>query len=444
MAYGPAVCSEKNMLQELLNFGLVDIGSDDSRFAKIESASMKLSKQLEESPYLMITATLVCLDENIDENSSFFELVEGLVIDEWKTLRNTHVNRPRELLRSITISALTAATNNNPERSAIVWNTAASRLIHDQTSLGKAAGLLKQCFEKVFSTAESEALRRAGMVDVVPTKRRRKKSTASKPEVPTLTGSIERDDVLQDIARSAGPQFPSGQPLDDSNPHWTNQPQHWSLEFTPRMTEALVKAVNLGTSRLADSIASDIAANISVIDEYLQQQLGQIESLQSKLAESEVSGRMRLDVLWWSQARYSQSQNAAYSTFPAATAALVAAVDLTKIVPAFAPASVTHVLGEMVANCTQNAPLTLLEHLNQLYESRPVGLEEVLPKGGDTNDSRVTLLEIVADVARGRNASEDELSSRAGVDTELMLEPSDVAMWLFRELQALRIAEETA
>ena len=68
------------MLQELLNLGLVNIGSDDSRFAKMESAAQKLSAQFKDSPSLMITATLVALDEQVHEDDPFFELVEGLVI----------------------------------------------------------------------------------------------------------------------------------------------------------------------------------------------------------------------------------------------------------------------------------------------------------------------------------------------------------------------------
>jgi hypothetical protein len=429
-----------SMLQELLNLGLVDIGSDDSRFAKMESASTKLSKQFEESPSLMITATLVAIDENIDEDDPFFELVEGLVIDEWKTLRNTHVNRPRELLRSIAISALFAAATKHPERSAIVWNTAASRLIHDQTSLGKAAGLLQGAFEMAFATAEHEALKRAGVIAVPTTNGRRKKSTSSAPGSPSLTWSIESNDVLQDVARAAGPQFPTGPVLNNPNPHWTNQAPAWSQEFAPRMTEALVKAVNLGTSRLADSIARELAAYITAMEEHLQQQLRQAESLQSKLAESEAAGRMRLDVLWWSQARYSPSQNSSYSRLPAASAALAAAVDLTAMVPAVAPASVTHVLGETMAACSGNQRLSLLDHLKLLKESPPTGLDEALP-GGNTNAARVPLLELVAEVAGGISVSEDDLRSRAGVDPSLILEPAELAMWLFRELQARRVAE---
>lgn len=431
------------MLQELLNLGLVDIGADDSRFAKMESASTKLTKRLEESPPLMITATLVALDENVQEDDPFFELVEGLVIDEWKTLRNTHVNRPRELLRSIVISALSGAASENPERSAIVWNTAGSRLIHDQTSLGKAAGLLKHFFEVAFSTAEHEALQRMGMIASLPTKRHRKKSTSeasSAPNVPSLARSIESDEVLQDVARSAGPQFPQNQALNtDPNPYWSNQAQHWSHEFTPRMAEALVKAVNLGTTRLAESIVTELAAHFSAMEEHLQQQQRHFESLQSKLTESEAAGRMRLDVLWWSQARYSPSQRTAYSRLPAATAALAAAVDLSALVPAVAPASVTHVLGETVAACSAAEPIRVLDHLKTLKESPPTGLGAMLPTE-NTHSLRVPMLELLAEMTVGSSVSADDVRSRAGVDPDLMLEPAQLAMWLFREFQARRIA----
>lgn len=431
----------RNMLQELLNLGLVDIGSDDSRFAKMESAATKLSKQFEESPSLMVTATLVAMDDNIAEEDPFLELVEGLVIEEWKTLRNTHVNRPRELLRSIAISALFAAATAHPERSAIVWNTAASRLIHAQTSLGKAAGLLEAAVRTAFAVSEREALKRAGMTAVPMKNVRRNKSTSLAHESSSLTGSIESNDVLQDVARAAGPQLSNGQALKSPNPHWSNQGQAWSNEFTPRMTDALVSAVNLGTTRLANSIASELEARMRAMAEHLQQEMGkQAESLQSKLAESEAAGRTRLDVLWWSQARYSPSQNNSYSSLSAAAAAVAAVADLAAIVPAVAPASVTHVLGETMAACSGNQRRRLLDYFEMLKESTPVALGKTLARA-DSYVGRVPLLQLVASVVAGNTVSADDLRLRAGVDPDLALEPAELAMWVFRELQARRIAE---
>jgi len=430
------------LLQELLNLGLVDIGSDDSRFAKMESAALQLSRQFKESPALMITATLVALDEQVPEDDPFFELVEGLVIKEWNTLRNTHVNRPRELLRSIAMSALFEATTEDPERSAVVWNLAAPRLTHDQTSIGKAAGLVSQALEAAFAVSEHEALRRAGMAAVPPRKVRRKQRSSSAPEPSALAADIERDDVLQDVARAAGPLDPEGEAPTDPNRYWSNQAQHWSNEFTPRMSEALVRAVNLGTARLAESVAGELDAHVRAMNEHLRRQMGQVESLQTTLAESAAAGRMRLDVLWWSQARYSHSQKTAYARLPAATAALAAAADLSTLVPVLAPASVTHVLGETLAFCSGSERLSVLEHLKQLMQSPPRGLEGVLA-AQNTNVGRVPMAEVVAEVAGGSSVSENDLRTRAGVDPGLMLEPAEFAMWLFRDLQARRIVEAT-
>lgn len=433
------------MLQELLNLGLVDIGSDDSRFTKMESAATQLARRFVESPSLLIAATLIALDENIEENEPFFDLVEDLVIAEWNTLRNTHVNRPRQLLRSIAISALTSAVHEDAERSAIVWNTAASRLLHDQTSLGKTSVLLTQQLEVAYSTAEREALRRAGMVVVTPKKERRKAPASSAPAAPSLSGSIENEDVLQDIARAAGPKLPEYPEIDDPNPHWPNQqPPHWPQGFTPRMAEALVKAVNLGTARLAESITIELATHITAMEGHLEKALRQVESLQAKLAKSEAARRMRLDVLWWSQARYSPSQKAAYSTLSCASVALVAAIDLTAMVPPLAPASVTHVLGETVAACTGDKRQSVLKHLEELKESSSlIELDNILSRG-DAKEVRVPLLAVAAEAANGSIVSEHDLRVRAGVEPELMLEPADFAMWLFREIQARRIAEGAA
>ena len=70
-------------LQELLNLGLVDIGSDDSRFEKIQSAAIAFAARLKEDPDLLIPATLIAIDNETDENDPLFGLVEELVIVEW-------------------------------------------------------------------------------------------------------------------------------------------------------------------------------------------------------------------------------------------------------------------------------------------------------------------------------------------------------------------------
>ena len=66
-------------LLELLNLGLMDIGSDDSRFNKMEEASSDLIGILEEKPALIIPATLIAIDSDVDEKEPFFDIdLKGL------------------------------------------------------------------------------------------------------------------------------------------------------------------------------------------------------------------------------------------------------------------------------------------------------------------------------------------------------------------------------
>lgn len=200
-----------SILQELLNLGLVDIGSDDARFDKMRSASSALSAKFKENPSLLIPATLISLDEGVDEDDPMFALVEELVVAEWKTLRNTHVNRPRELLRSIIIDALAAAVNGDHDSAGVVWNSAVSPLRHRQVRLGKAASLIEKLLNDAGVFAEQEAVVRAGLVATAPRKRNRKKASPEKVPL-TISASISDNEVFADVARSAGPQHPTKNP----------------------------------------------------------------------------------------------------------------------------------------------------------------------------------------------------------------------------------------
>ena len=101
-------------LQELLNLGLLDIGSDDSRLTKMEATGAVLVKHLLSNPALVIPATLIAIDRDADENDPILTLVDEQLVNQWKTIRNTHVNSPRELLRSIIIQALSALGPDKP------------------------------------------------------------------------------------------------------------------------------------------------------------------------------------------------------------------------------------------------------------------------------------------------------------------------------------------
>lgn len=421
------------MLQELLNAGLVDIGGDDTRFAKMQSAASALAARFKREPALLIPATLIALDSSADEMDPMFILVEELVIAEWNTLRNTHVNRPRELLRSIIIDALAASIAGSAEAAAAVWNTAVGPLRHRQIRLGKAAPLVEKFLKGASRTAEAEAVSRASLASPSSTKRANESGPVENAKL-DFSNTIKDDELIRDVARAAGPQYPAGQALDNTpNPQWSNSAPAWSNEFTPRMTATLVKAVNLGTARLGESLGARVGT--------LEKQL--TEHLQADKSPSHDPSRMRLEVLWWSEALYSPTLETGYRDLDLPIAAAAAAVDLVSLVPALAPASVAHVLAEAVLRTARpkkaDSKQPVLSYLDALATAKP-NFGRGFPSATN-NDGRLPLLALVGEATMGRRVTAEVLRSRAGIEEALGLSAGEFAMWVFADLQAHRLVE---
>lgn len=427
-----------SVLQELLNLGLVDIGADDSRFEKMQSAAAVFATKLKEEPDLLISSTLIAIDNEIDENNPLFALVEELVILEWPTLRNTHVNRPRELLRSIIIAALKASIDGKPEAAGVVHNTATSPCKYGQARLGKAAPVIEQLLKEAGHIAETEAVQRAGLVPTTTKKKRGKKST---PETDSLDlkGAIAAADILTDVERASGPSNAQNVALADPNPHWPNAANPWSHQFAPRMAATLVKAVNLGTQRLGASLSKSLATYLSSVEERLTNEVRQTEQF---LTESHDASRMRLDVLWWSESLYSPSLGYGYRELELPTAAVAAVADLAAIVPALSPVSVNYVLGETILRLSRILDDEDVKPLGFYLGALAKAKNEFVKDFPQANPGmRLSLLGLVVDASGGAAPSEEIFRSRAGLDISLKLSSGEFAMWVFRDLQARRLVE---
>ena len=430
-----------SILQELLNIGLVDIGPDDSRFEKMQTAASALAKKFKEEPGLLIPATLVSLDDSVDEDDPMFSAAEDFVLAEWKTLRNTHANRPRELLRSVIIDARAVATNGNPEAAGVVWFTAASPLRHGQTRPGKAAPIIEKLIKGTGEIAEREAISRTGLAARTSREQTRKKETPDNVSL-SVTGAITANEIFADVAGAAAPSHPQNpSPVVPPNPHTPNQGQAWSNEFSPRMTAALVKAVNLGTGRLAESVGKDVAGYLNALGKQLIDQLRDVEQLQNEMSQTHNSSRMRLDVLWWSEALYSPSLQVGYRELSLPVAAVAAAIDLTTLVPALSPASISYILGETMVRLGQilssNKKKPVIAYLDGLADAE-TDFGDRFPRK-PTNDARVPLLQLVGEASSGSKVSSEILRSRSGVDAALQLSSAEFAMWVFRDFQARRL-----
>jgi len=247
------------------------------------------------------------------------------------------------------------------------------------------------------------------------------------------------------VERASGPHNAQSQAAETPNPHWPNTGETWSHEFAPRMTDALVKAVNLGSRRLVSSLSKSLNSYQKIIEERLRDEVSQAEQLCVEISESQNSSRMRLDVLWWSEALYSPLLGRSYREAELPVVSVAAAADLAAIVPALSPASVCYVLGEAVLRTSRT--------VEEETPIRPLGsycgeLKKAKIDFGKTfhyetlDEMRVPLLSLVGDASHGAEQTEKVFLSRAGLDSSLELTPGEFAMWVFRDIQAKRLVEE--
>ena len=414
-------------LQEFLNLGLVDIGSDDSRLAKMENAASALVKHLSSNPELVIPATLIAIDRDADEDEPILTLVDTQLVHEWKTIRNTHTNSPRELLRSIIIQALSILGTDKPEMAGLIWQTAFSPINHNQARLGKERAVVRKLLQDFQERAEHEAIVRARFPEPP-----RKKRRAAKP-IPFT--QLKGGDFLRDIGRSAGPHDASGTAFEDPNPQWPNQGHPWSYEFAPRMATALVKAVNAATKQVLAPINRELQTLRNELEQRLTDHVGSLGVQTSRQA--------RLDVLWWSEAKYSPSVRLGYREMHGAASAVLMAHDLSVLVPAMAPASVTYVLGETVRAISRPDSKPEPWRVESLLEALRTSNSELrrVVAAIETTEGRAPLFEIVAEAVHGNRITGEQVSGRTGMDPGLEISLPNFSMWMFRDIQARRLVE---
>jgi len=286
---------------------------------------------------------------------------------------------------------------------------AASRMEHRQTRLGKERELVLELVQKSASlSAEAASLR----------------GTAAKPRVlkDLEYRKIDTKESLTGIAAALGSTTPDGQTIQSSNPHSVTAGDDWTKESVPRLTAALVSMINTGTNRLASMLNKQVA------------------SLHSQLQVERSDLDMRIDVLWWHEAKYSPSQAQSYRRMAVDTLPLIMAFDLSEMIPAHWPESVACVLGETIhaIDGSRDEQLSLEGHLKRLAECGSE-LKELCKREPPPN-GRVLLSDLTLQASRGKVFSAAEVLAVTGLDSTLMLTRRDLSVWILRDMQARRLS----
>jgi hypothetical protein len=155
----------------------------------------------------------------------------------------------------------------------------------------------------------------------------------------------------------------------------------------------------------------------------------------------------RTNLLWWKEALFSPSTRCSYRDLSPEAAAPLMAFDLHQQIPTFSPASVTAFLFEAVHSLpTVDPRKTCSIHELVAMAREDDGLVALRENGADLVSSpagRGPLLALIAHPeARASHAEREEFRRLTGLGPETELTLPDWAVWVFRELQAVRATKE--
>ncbi|MEI8574877.1 hypothetical protein U737_15025 [Methylomonas sp. LW13] len=427
-----------DLLTDLWNTGLIDkVDGHDDRLTKMESAAVAVAKELRGQPLLLIGAILAGLDPDIPIDDPALVQAERALINEWKSMRSVHTDRPVNLLRAILLAACNLAANDG-NNAAILWLTAVDTL--QLLRLGKEEAVVRQMLATWAKNSE-ESLMFCSDTSAEQTK----EVLLGDFELPEVDPPrVDRDSLLLKVQASAGPSNEQGEPMDNPNPHWTNSHQQWVYQFAPRMQRLLADELDILATSLCESQTETIQHTQNYLINVASAVNQAMSSQQNWVIEVQQSEQTRLNALWWSEALYSSFLNCSYRELPQTIATVVMAIDLLNEVTKPTPASVGYLLAEAVNRLPEagfDRKLTLQDLLAALVKDRAqlpkVWLETLTPL---PETGRLSLRDLVVFVLANPTTDITAAIKRTGASGEFELSLPKFAHALFRQEQAVQLA----
>jgi hypothetical protein len=417
-----------DILQNFLSLGLLDIGDDDTRLAKLRDAASDLQKRLTTEPRVGLYHTLMLFSENVDGNDECFRENGEILEHHWPTYRNRHPDVPTTIFRAISFQALSGASKTSPQ---LQMATAyALRSIAKIPHPSKEGPLLAEFYAHSQSELEAKAIAKWQIGEMPP-------HIAAKT-VSVAATQVNKATLEAAIMAASGPQNLQNQAIPNANPYWPNSAQQWSQQFAPKMTEALASTL--------DAIAKNSAAEVTKALKGITEQVTTVLSTeQQRWGDAMVSNSRRSELLWWRQSLYSPSMRRSYRDLRPAAAAIIMASDFAGLAESCAPVSADYFLRETVGNvlgdsktAAWNDVLEQLDTEKDVKESFFAAVPTFAPRTGVK-----TIVEQIRDeLSSGSAAKTKRGTTRSGKSGQEDL--TLLAVRIYVALQALTaVAEKT-
>ena len=428
-----------NTLLRFLNAGLINVGGDDAKLAKLNDAVAALADELKSAPDKAIPSALAAFDPDISADDPALQRVAEVVQAKWATYRNTFDRTPVLVFRGLLLAALVRAAEDE-ERIGIAFAASARNVLPHM-----AAGDESAIWAAVVSDIERRLDTRAENDWSTPDSIHPPSVSYEPPKVVGGTApsaKIDRNDLTKQIVAATGPNNTAGQQT-GGNPHWpNNQPQHWAHEFSTRL--AVVIASALEKSQVAVE-PIDLSAPLQGL---VRTVATHVEGALKAVSDATAGLQRRTYLIWWKETLFSPSTRISYRSLSPSSAAALMAYDLHRLVPTFSPASVAAFLRESVlalptVDAEKTFPVTQL--VREALEADTLAfLREAARNLVPRAPGRGPILALLGDPSGHPLLDDLVFRERVGVPASIALTIPEWATWIFNELQAARACQEAA
>ena len=390
------------VLQTFSRLNLIEFGGDDTRLVKLEAAATALAKAYTKDLQQAISVLLALASPASGVDPATLEHVGTAIEQEWSTYHGAYQDGKADMVfRGVAMQALVEAIEVQP-----ALGTAISLLMRN---LGPymEVGKNKPVFDILVATADTAFAAERDVALAQATG-----DLSHELSSPTRTSKFDRNVLKTRIEAAVGPHNRAGQTVGDThNPHWPNEGNPWSFDFSDRLTAILGEYLDGAGNRGVEAAAKNHAAVAESLD-----------ALANKLVPGK---RSSIALLWWRQALYSETADLSYRELAPRDAAVHAVVDLSDLIPPAYERALESFLVEAVLSFSAQTTEFEIQDFSAVSSKASLSLRDAVQ--GDPPEGL-----LLTSLALGKGALPVPAPK---------LTAQNWAVWLLRELAALKALE---
>jgi hypothetical protein len=410
---------------------LSDLGDDNTRYAHVRSTVANLKSELEEDKSALLAFSLVAFKPDPSSDDPQIVRTYEAFKRHWKTIDNSYKQeRPVTFLRALMLETI-HQLNTSPEFAAIVYHANASAFPHQRFHQAEGK-IIKRILTDAAEAAESFAMKlweQGGQKE-------RPHAIELEIDLPAVT--VETAKLQDGFLAASGPHDAASQPPNHpaKNQYFPNSGQNWTWEFAPIAAVVVSDAIKASTKGAMAKFAQSASTALNE----------GINNIQNSVFSQTDGKSKQLELLWWSQSLYSSTLRQSYRDLSPIATTVVAPHELIDQIGAPVPESVVHFLGETVLSASGEAiaklrePTSLSKWLKELTTAETQGvLKELNLTRAKSLDGTPSLLELVRATVHKQQIPKNALGKLG----DAVVSPRQLAMWLYRDLLAERLAGES-